>query len=30
MGVVSKPGMDEFDTIGLGSYRSNEDLNESK
>jgi len=26
MGVEAKPGMDEFDTIGLGYYRSNEDF----
>lgn len=27
MGVVSKNGLDEFDTIGLGKYRSNECFN---
>ena len=26
MGVVSNPGMDEFDTIKLGNYRSNSDF----
>lgn len=26
MGVKKKSGMDEFDTIGLGNYRSNEDF----
>jgi hypothetical protein len=26
LGVVSKPGMDEFDTIGLGRYRENQDF----
>jgi hypothetical protein len=26
MGVVKKTGMDEFDTIGLGKYRTNEDF----
>ena len=26
MGVKCKQGMDEFDTIGLGSYRTNEDF----
>ncbi len=26
MGVVKKDGMDEFDTIGLGKYRSNSDF----
>jgi hypothetical protein len=27
MGIVRKDGMDEFDTIGLGNYRTNEDFN---
>jgi len=27
MGVVVKDGMDEFDMIGLGNYRTNEDFN---
>jgi len=27
MGIVRKEGMDEFDTIGLGNYRTNEDFN---
>jgi|ERR1035437_3989943 hypothetical protein len=27
MGIVAKPEMDEFDTIGLGSYRHNGDFN---
>jgi hypothetical protein len=27
MGVVKKDGMDEFDTIGLGKYRNNDDFN---
>jgi len=27
MGVEPKPGMDRFDTIGLGRYRSNKDFN---
>ena len=27
MGIVAKSGMDEFDTIGLGSYRHNGDFN---
>ena len=27
MGVVSEIGMDEFDTIGLSNYRSNQDFN---
>ena len=26
MGVKAKPGMDEFDTVGLGRYRTNEDF----
>lgn len=26
MGIKSKDGMDEFDTINLGNYRSNEDF----
>jgi hypothetical protein len=26
MGIVSKQGMDEFDTVGLGRYRKNEDF----
>lgn len=26
MGVVAKSGMDEFDTIGLSNYRSNQDF----
>lgn len=26
MGVIRKDGMDEFDTIGLGGYRSNQDF----
>jgi hypothetical protein len=26
MGVKRKPGMDEFDTIGLGNYRTNQDF----
>lgn len=26
MGVKRKPGMDEFDTIGLGNYRTNNDF----
>jgi len=26
MGVVKKAGMDEFDTIGLGKYRTNQDF----
>jgi hypothetical protein len=26
MGVVNSPGMDEFDTINLGRYRSNRDF----
>ena len=26
MGVVKKTGMDEFDTIGLGKYRTNQDF----
>lgn len=26
MGVVKKGGMDEFDAIGLGNYRTNEDF----
>lgn len=26
MGVVVKDGMDEFDSIGLGNYRTNEDF----
>jgi hypothetical protein len=26
MGIESKDGMDEFDTIGLGNYRSNQDF----
>jgi len=26
MGVKAKEGMDEFDTIGLGNYRTNEDF----
>lgn len=26
MGVVSKNGMDEFDTVGLGKFRKNEDF----
>lgn len=26
MGIVSKQGMDEFDTVGLGKYRKNEDF----
>lgn len=30
MGVVRKDGMDEFDTIGLSSYRTNSDFNERK
>jgi len=28
IGVVKKNGMDEFDTIGLGNYRSNSDFYE--
>lgn len=28
MGVVCVDGYDEFDTIGLGKYRSNEDFNQ--
>jgi hypothetical protein len=27
MGIIKKEGMDEFDTIGLGKYRSNRDFN---
>lgn len=27
MGIVKKEGIDEFDTIGLGNYRTNEDFN---
>jgi hypothetical protein len=27
MGIVRKEGMDEFDIIGLGNYRTNEDFN---
>ena len=27
MGVEPKPGMDRFDTIGLGRYRTNKDFN---
>lgn len=27
IGIVGKEGMDEFDTIGLGNYRTNEDFN---
>ena len=27
MGILKKEGMDEFDTIGLGNYRSNRDFN---
>ena len=27
MGIIKKEGMDEFDTIGLGNYRSNRDFN---
>jgi hypothetical protein len=27
MGVISSPNMDEFDTIGLYKYRSNDDFN---
>jgi hypothetical protein len=27
MYIVKKNGMDEFDTIGLGNYRTNEDFN---
>jgi hypothetical protein len=27
MGIEPKPGMDLFDTIGLGRYRSNKDFN---
>ena len=27
MGVVKNDGMDEFDTIGLGNYRTNNDFN---
>ena len=27
MGIARKEGMDEFDTIGLGNYRTNEDFN---
>ena len=26
IGIKSNPGMDEFDTIGLGRYRTNEDF----
>lgn len=26
MGIISNQGMDEFDTIGLGKYRKNEDF----
>lgn len=26
MGVKTKPGMDEFDTVNLGRYRTNEDF----
>lgn len=26
MGVKAKPGMDEFDTVNLGRYRTNEDF----
>lgn len=26
MGVEAKPGMDEFDTVNLGRYRTNEDF----
>jgi len=26
MGVVRNTGYDEFDTIGLGNYRSNQDF----
>jgi hypothetical protein len=27
MGILKKERMDEFDTIGLGNYRSNRDFN---
>jgi len=27
MGIVREEGIDEFDTIGLGNYRTNEDFN---
>ena len=27
MAVISEPGMDEFDTINLSNYRSNQDFN---
>jgi len=27
MGIIKREGMDEFDTIGLGNYRSNRDFN---